>query len=887
MSVERGRPNPDELLARIQVEEKQQTRGKLKVFLGYAAGVGKTYAMLEATRERKAEGVDAVVGLVETHGRKDTEALVAGLEVMPRKQVEYRGTVLTEMDVDAVLARRPQLAVVDELAHTNVPGSRHPKRYQDVEELLEAGIDVYTTVNIQHIESMTDVVSQVTGIVVRETVPDRVIDAADKLEAVDLPPEELLARLREGKVYVPEQAAHAVQRFFRLGNLTALREMALRRTVQRVDDQMLAYMESRAIPGPWPATDRLLVSVSASAYGENLVRSGRRLADGLKAEWFVVYVETAEAASLSTAGRNQIARNLRLAEELGAKVVTLSGSNVSDTLLDYARRHNVTKIIVGDPPHSWLTRFLHNTVVDELIRESGNIDIYVINVSRRKAVEMPSLARHSPTRSYMLSLGLVALATALGLPIQPFMSPTNLVMLYLAAVVAAAVYLGRGPAILASIASVLAFDFFFVPPRFVFEVANPEFFLTFLGLFLVGLVVSELALRTREQAKVARERQTQTAELCEFSQELAGADALEDIVGVISRHMAEDFRREVVILMPLDGHLGPVGPRGAELDEDELAVAMWTFEHGRQAGRETDTLPGAAWRYLPLRAASGTVGVMGIKPPVDRGILTPEQRQQAETYASQAALAIEHFQLEESARQAHLAEATEKLQTALLNSISHDLRTPLASITGILSALSDEAKLDESTRQSLIRTAEEEAERLNRLMGNLLDMTRLESGALTTNKELTDVQDLVGSALEQLSGRLRDRQVKVNVPDDLPPVLVDAALITQVLVNLLDNALKYSAGDKPVEVRAVRLGSEMHIEVADRGPGIAPTELDRIFDKFYRVEHPGQAGGTGLGLSITKGIVEAHGGRIWAQNREGGGTVVIIALPLELATEAK
>ncbi|MBI2909471.1 MAG: sensor histidine kinase KdpD [Chloroflexi bacterium] len=886
MSAERIRPNPDELLARVQAEEEQRQRGKLKIFLGYAAGVGKTYAMLEAARERRSEGVDVVAALVETHGRPETEALLSGLEVIPRKQVEYRETTLEEMDVDAVLARRPQLALVDELAHTNIAGSRHPKRYQDVEELLAEGIDVYTTLNIQHVESMNDVVAQITGVTVRETVPDRIIDAADKVEVVDLPPEELLQRLQEGKVYVPEQAAHAVRQFFRLGNLTALREMALRRTAERVDDQMRAYMETRAILGPWPAGERLLVCVSPSPFGEHLVRAGRRLADELKAEWFAVYVETAEAAHLSVAQQEQVARTLQLAEELGARAVTLPGQTVADTVLGFARMHNVTKIIVGQPPRPGWARFWRDMVVDQIIRGSGNIDVYVI--SGAGAPKEAGPAAGAPTISgrlwpYLLSAGLVGAATIAGFPLQPFISPTNMVMLYLLAVAAAAVYLGRGPAIFAATLSVLAFDFFFVPPFYTLVVAETEFLLTFLGLFLAGLAISELAARALQHAELARRRQRQTEELCEFSQGLARADTVGDIVRELHTHLAGGFRRDAVVLLPEDGKLVPtsVGTVSArELDQNELAVAVWAFRQGRPAGRGTDTLPGVDRRYLPLKAPHGVVGVLGIKPPKGSRLLTPDERLQLDTFASQAALAIERAQLVESARQAKLLQAAEKLQTALLSSISHDLRTPLAAIIGILSTLSDDARLDEDTQRDLVQTAQEEAERLNRLMGNLLDMTRVEAGALKMSKEPSDVQDLVGSALERLSRRLRGREVTLNVPAELPPVTVDPALMSQVLVNLLDNALKYSAKDTPIELRASVVGSEVRLEVADRGIGIPASDLDRVFDKFYRVRHPGRVSGTGLGLSICKGIVETHGGRIWAENREGGGTVFTVALPL-------
>jgi two-component system sensor histidine kinase KdpD len=794
------------------------------------------------------------------------------------------------MDVDAVLARHPQLALVDEFAHTNAPGSRHPKRYHDVEELLAAGIDVYTTLNIQHLESLNDVVAQITGVLVRETIPDSVIDEAAEIKLVDLPPEELLQRLQEGKVYVPEQAARAIQKFFRQGNLTALREMTLRRAAERVDDQMRAYMQTRAIPGPWAAGEQLLVCVSPSPLGERLVRSARRLADELNAEWCAIYVETTDYARLSPAQRDRVARTLQLAEELGAKTVTLPGHAVAETTLQYAHAHNVTKIIVGKPPRSRWEDWLRGSVVDQLIHASGPIDVYVISGEAKMsspAAETRAWLPHRPWRRYLQSILLVALATLIGQPVSLFLSPTNLVMLYLVAVVIAAVFLGRGPSFLASFLSVLAFDLFFVPPRLTFAVSDTQYVLTFVGLFLVGLVISSLAARAREQAEAARNREAQTAELYGLSRDLAAALGLDDIARILIRHMEQTFGREAVVMLPGDGAVARPAPRAASadltLDEQELAVADWVFRHGEPAGRNTNTLAGARLRYLPLKTARGIVGVLGIMGPADpESQLTPEQQRLMEAFASQAALAVERAHLGEQARQAQVLQATEKLQTALLNSISHDLRTPLVSITGALSSLDEDGtRLDEAARHSLIENARDEAERLNRLVGNLLDMTRLEAGAFRVAHELCDVQDVIGAALEQLGDRLGDRRIETDVPADLPLAPMDFVLITRVLVNLLDNALKYSSPDTPIEVRAHVASGHLEIEVADRGIGIPAEDLARVFDKFYRVQRPGHASGTGLGLSICKGIVEAHGGFIAAENRAGGGTVITLALPLK------
>jgi two-component system sensor histidine kinase KdpD len=885
MPEDRLRPNPDELLARVQAEEARQARGKLKIFLGYAAGVGKTYAMLEAAHQRRAEGVDVVVGYIETHGRAETEALAANLEVVPRLQIAYRGATLPEMDVDAVLARRPRLVLVDELAHTNAPGSRHPKRFLDIEELLTAGVDVYTTVNIQHLESLNDVVAQITGVTVHEKVPDSMLDRASEIEVVDLPPPELLQRLKEGKVYVPEQAAQAIQRFFRLGNMTALRELTLRRTAERVDEQMRDYMQTRAIPGPWPAGERLLVCVSPSPLSERLVRTARRLADELRSEWFAIYVETSGAARLSQDKEDQVARTLQLAEELGAKAIMLPGVNVADTILEYARQHNITKIIAGKPARPRWLELLRGSVLDRLIERSGDIDVYVISGGADAATPVTSSAwrPHRPWQRYLWSLILVGVITLLGVPIHRYVSPTNLVMLYLAGVVAAAVFLGRGPAVLAAGLSVLAFDYFFVQPRFSFSVADTEYLLTFTGLFVVGLVISSLAARSREQAEAARRREAQAVVLYELSRDLAAAAGLDDILDVVVQHIGATFSREAVILLRAGDAVEPRSLRpGFVLDENELAVAAWTLKQGVAAGRGTDTLPAASARYIPLKTARGVIGVLGVRPVEPDSYLTPEQRRLLEAFASQAALGIERAQLADQASRAQLLQATEELQRALLNSISHDLRTPLVSITGTLTSLEEDgACLDEPAQRSMITMAREEAERLNRLVGNLLDMTRIEAGALRTSQELCDIQEVISAALDRLGSRLEGRQVTVDAPPLLAPM--DFVLMLQVLANLLDNALKYSPPAAPIEIRAQVSGSRLEIAVLDRGGGVPSDDLSRIFDKFYRVHRPEGVGGTGLGLAICKGIVEAHRGRIWAENRAGGGLIVSVSLPCEPA----
>jgi two-component system sensor histidine kinase KdpD len=886
LAVISPRPDPDQLLARIQEEEQQHKRGQLKIFLGYAAGVGKTYAMLEAAHQRKAEGIEVVVGYVETHRRAETEAMAADLEIIPRKKIQYRGIDLPEMDVDAVLARRPQLALVDELAHTNVPGARHLKRYQDVEELLDAGIDVYTTLNIQHLESLNDVVAQITGIKVHETIPDRVLDNVSEIELIDLPPDELLVRLKEGKVYIPEQAARAIEKFFRKGNLTALRELALRRTAERVDDQMRAYMQTQAIPGPWPAAERLMVCISPSPLAERLVRSARRLAGELNAEWLAIYVETPGHSRLPQEKRDRIARNLRLAEELGAKTLTLPGQSVAETIINYARQHNVTKVIVGKPLRPRWDELLRGSVVDRLARQSGSIDVYIISGEPSPATvpEDVPWRPHHPLRRYLWGALLVVVATAISSLFHLRISPTNLVMIYLLSVIIAATYLGSGPAILVSILSVLAFDFFFVPPFLTFAVSDTEYILTFFGLLVVGIVISQLTARVREHADAAERREANTSTLYALSRDLAAADSLNEILKAIMIHVGQAFGREAMIFLPDPSREGMLEPytNNPDLtpDENELAVAVWAFQHGQPAGRGTDTLSAAEARYLPLKTSQGVVGVLGVRPG-GRGVqLLPEQRRLLEAFASQAALAIERAQLADQARQAQLLQATEKLQTALLNSISHDLRTPLVTITGALSSLEEDGVvMDEEIRRSLVVTAREEADRLNRLVGNLLNMTRLEAGVMRVVKEPVEIQDAIGAALEQVGDRLDGRSVVIDAPEDLPFVPLDFVLIVQVLVNLLDNAIKYSPPSSPIELQVSQSQDIVQVEVCDRGSGIPPEDLERVFEKFYRVHQPGNVTGTGLGLSICRGIIEAHGGHIWARNRFDGGACIRFTLP--------
>ncbi|MBK9713531.1 MAG: sensor histidine kinase KdpD [Kouleothrix sp.] len=896
------RPNPDELLARVQAEETRRARGKLKIFFGAAAGVGKTYAMLEAARERRAEGVDVVVGYVETHGRVETEALLGTatlrgmLQVIPRRTVAYRGAVLQEFDLDAALARRPALILVDELAHTNAPGSRHPKRWQDVEELRDAGIAVYTTINVQHVESLNDVVAQITGVQVRETVPDRVIEQADEIELVDLTPEELLQRLKEGKVYVPQQAERAIRSFFRRGNLIALRELALRRTADRVDEQMQRYKRDHAIGQTWPANERLLVCISHSPLSERLVRATRRMAAAMRAPWLVIFVETPRSLRLGEAERDRVAQTLRLAEQLGAETATLSGQRVSEEILTYALARNVTKIVVGKPERPRWQDLLFGSVVDDLVRGSGAIDVYVITGEQGESrpAAARALERTSGWPAYGWGVLVVALCTVLAWLLRSSFTEANLVMAYLLGVVVAAARFGRGPSILASVLSVAAFDFFFVQPYLTFAVSDVQYLVTFGVMLAVALVISTLTVRLRQQADAARQRERRVAALYDMSRDLAGSRGLEKLLRAVVSNIGQTFGSQVVIMLQTDaGRLqawGSVAGWWAEgvnkqmifaPDTHDQGVAQWVYDHGQMAGLGTDTLSGARALYLPLIGSRGAVGVLGARPAQPRRFLAPEQLHLLETFASQAALALERAFLADQAQRAQVQAEAERLRSSLLSSVSHDLRTPLTAITGAASTLLDgQAAIGDGVRTELVQGIYDEAARLNRLVGNLLDMTRLESGAVQVRKEWQPLEEVVGAALNRQEHALRERPLEVQLPPDLPLAPLDGALIEQVLVNLLDNAAKYTPPGSPILLSARAAPQELTVTIADRGPGIPSGDERRIFEKFYRAA-PAGTHGSGLGLAICAAIVQAHGGRIWAESRPGGGAIFSFTLPVD------
>ena len=879
------RPSPEALLEAAS----REARGKFKIFLGAAPGVGKTYEMLTAAQARRRDGVDVVVGVVETHGRSETEALLEGLEVMPRRSIDYKGRTLAEMDLDGILARHPRLVLVDELAHTNAPGARHPKRYLDVEELLAAGIDVYSTLNIQHVESLNDVVAQITRIRVRETVPDSVLDRADDIEVIDLAPDELIQRLKEGKVYVPHQAERAVRHYFKPGNLTALRELALRRTAQRVDDQMLHYMQQHAISGPWAAGERVLICVSEHPGTPGLIRYAKRLADRMHAPFTALYVETARTQRLSEAARNRIAESLRLAEQLGGDAMTLPGARIADEVVRYATENNITQIVIGKSARSRWFEILHGSVVHELVRRTGNISVHVISGEAEKppsdgTVETQPTPGFDPI-PYAVTTGMIALAVLVGMVLQQFLSVASISLVFLTGILISAVRFGLFPSLFACAVSVLAYNFFFLPPIYTFTVADPENVVALFFFLIVAVIASNVAGRARSQLVTARTRARTNEELFGFSRKLAAIGTLDDLLWATVYQIAHMLKLRVVILMPsVHGIEVKAGyPPEDELDQADLAAARWTWEHGRAAGRGADTLPGAKRLFLPLKTGGGPIGVLGIDREEAGPLMTPDGRRLLDALADQAAIAIERITLAADIASARMTAETERLRAALLTSISHDLRTPLASIIGALTSLrSYGANYDAAARDELLGTIQSEAERLNRFIGNLLDMTRLESGAIALAPTLVDLGEIVGSALQRAHRLLAEHRVEIDIEPRLPMLRLDYLLFEQVLFNLLDNAAKYAPAGSLITIRARADGDTVSVSVLDEGPGIPPADLERIFDKFYRVQaQDRQRAGTGLGLAISRGFISAMGGTIQAANRgDRSGAAFTITLPV-------
>jgi two-component system, OmpR family, sensor histidine kinase KdpD len=858
------RPDPDALLARMKREEAESVRGKLKIFFGMSPGVGKTYAMLLAAREKQAEGCEVVVGIVETHGRKETEALLEGMPIMPRLQIEYRGTTLTEMDLDAILTWHPGLAVVDELAHTNAPGSRHPKRYQDVLELLDAGIDVYTTLNVQHVASRSDTVRQITGAPVSETVPDSVLDLADEIVLVDLTPEQLLARMAEGKVYLGERAEWAARNFFRESNLTALREMALRLVAEHVDRDLRDIMSEERIAGPWKSGDRLLVAVSASPYSERLIRYTRRLASSMEASWIVANIEQPRA--LSQEEQTRLTRYLALARQLGAEVISTPGTDVGETLLRVAREHNVTQIVIGKPLGTRWLSFWKRDPLRWLMRNSGNIDIHMIPAEesaapRRESVE-ERLAR-APWREFGIALGIAAGVTALCLAIFDYTGYWAVALFYLLSVVLAATRLRRWPTLVLAGLSALLWDFLFIPPRFTFYITHFHDFMMFGAYFVIAVVIGHLATQLREREQAERRREQRATALYRLTRALAASRDLDQALPKVFALIKESFQSDAAVWLRDENGLSLHWASMFTPSSKDESVAVWAFQKKQAAGKSTDTLPDAESLHVPLVTGDGAEGVLTIRLPATP---TLEQRELLDAFAAQLALFVKKERALEESRAAQISQQSQKLQKALFDSVSHELKTPLAAMTAALQQPQpDCVELQQATR------------RLTATVDNLLDATRLESGLLRPVPEWCDPGELVHEAVS--ASGFKEKDVRINIAKNLPAVSVDSGLIQQVLNALLSNAMIYGKSDQPVEVSAARDDSTLVISVADRGAGLVPGEETKVFQKFYRGPRT-RPGGIGLGLSIARQLVQAHGGELTAQNREGGGAIFSIRLPM-------
>ncbi|HVN45304.1 MAG TPA: sensor histidine kinase KdpD [Steroidobacteraceae bacterium] len=890
------RPDPDKLLAHLQAQEARARRGRLRIFFGASAGVGKTYSMLEAARGARSAGKDVVVGYVEPHGRVETERLLEGLERLPTFSVRYRRIVRQEFDLDAALKRHPDILLVDELAHSNPVGGeppmRHPKRWHDVQELLEAGVSVWTTVNVQHLESLNDLVAQFTGVRQRETLPDHVFDEADEVELIDLPPEDLLARLHAGKVYIYDEVANAVERFFRIPNLMALREMALRRVADRVEAAARASagvgLERRTrLPG-----ERVLVATGPDRQSEQLVRAGKRLADALDAEWTVVYVETPALLKLSEAQRNRRIDLLRLGESLGAETVTIDGPTATEALLEYARIRNATRVLVGAPKRFGLKALWRPSTATELARRARGFD--VITIAPAESV-LPGQTREARSRPDNLPIPfrwdrygwatLISMACTLAaFAMYPHFELVNLVMVYLLGATVSGLRLGRGPSVLTTILNVAAFDFCFVPPRFTFAVSDAQYLVTFAAMLIVGLLSATLMASVRQQTRVAGARERRSALLYAMSRELAATRGIAQLAAVAVRHVAEVFQCKAVVLLPDDDrklHMPKGKPMEQSLRHPDLAIAQWVADHGREAGLGTDTLAAAPALYVPLGDAERPLGVLAVLPENPRRVSLPEQRHLLETFAGQLGVALERAQLADRTEAVRVAAERESLRNTLLASISHDLRTPLAAIAGAGGTLAEHGEaLDKATRQSLARSVETKAREMSELITNVLDLMRFEVGQVVLRRDWQDLGDLIEAAERELGPRLAAYSVETRLPDYLPPVHVDATLVVKLFANLFDNVVKYTPPGTRVVISAVLDKSFVLLTVDDTGPGLPPGDPARLFDKFQRGSEEGSAVGVGLGLAICRAIVHEHGGDITARNRPGGGARFEFTLPL-------
>ena len=881
LPIEQPRPDPDALLHALRKEEEKAAKAKLKIFFGMCAGVGKTYDMLTAAHDAISKGIDVVIGIVETHKRPETEALVVNLPVIPRKKIDYHNNVVEEMDLDAILARKPKLVLVDELAHTNAPGSRHLKRYQDVQELLDNGIDVYTTLNVQHLESRADAVAQITGSLVRETVPDSIFERADDIEVIDLPPDELLKRLEEGKVYSPERSQQAIQNFFRKGNLTALREMSLRLTAERVAHQLRDYMRTERITGPWKSGQRFVVGISPSPHSVSVLRWARRLSYTMNASWVVVCVET--SAALPESDKEQLSKNISLARKLGAEIITTSDENVSDALIRVAREQNATQILVGKSKRGL---FSHSQrLIEDLVEKSHNVDVYIVGQEdntqqERKRRAIPKL--QSTITQYVLASAIVAIVALCCFPFSQLIGYRTVSMVILLTVSLLPLRMGPGPVLVAAAVGALVWDFFFIPPIFTFSVGHIEDVMMLGVYFIVAIVTGVLTARVRAREKAVRQREERTAALFSLTNNLSSAHSQEEVIQAAVSNIKKYFDADVaMILGEADGEISaqPHPASSFDLDVKEYGVASWAYWNEKKAGKYTDTLPSAGATYFPISGPRYPLGVVGVRLHRNEK-LSSDQETSLDNFISQIASAMERELLNDVNKRSIVVAESERLYKILFNSISHELRTPIAAIMGAsenltkISANQGATSTDEYTKEIHIA-----AERLNRLVANLLDMSRLESGMIQPKMDWCDIHDLINAAVKGLDRELSRHSVIVKVQDEKPLFKLDFGLVEQALTNLVHNAAVHTPEGSSITINAKVEERQCVFVVADSGPGLAKDDLPKVFEKFYRAEGM-KSGGSGLGLTIAKGFAEAHKGTLTARNRDSGGAEFTLKIPL-------
>ena len=880
------RPDPDALLAKIQKEDSRAVHGRLKIFFGGCAGVGKTYAMLSVARQRLAEGIDVVAGVVETHGRTETLKMLEGIPVLPLLEITHKGIALKEFDLENALKRKPAIILMDELAHTNAIGSRHQKRWNDVEELLANGMDVYTTLNVQHLESLSDLVAGTTGVWVKETVPDSVFDNADDIVLVDINADELLTRLNSGKVYVAQQArARAADNFFKKSNIIALRELALRRTTERVDAQMDAYKYREGIQGSQPITDKIVVCIGTDNLSEKLIRTAKRMATSLKAPWVAVYVENARHYRLTDSVKKQVQGYLQQAERLGAKVLVLQGTNAIDEIISYAHNHNVTKIIVGKRERTRWRNMLLGSLADKIIHKSSYVDVYIVTGPPHKTPTKPvqQLYEFRPLL-YGQALAIIIICTLIGISFRSIIKPADQMLIYLIGNIIASAMLGRITSFFYAFLSAACLNFFFIEPLYTLEIYDRSYWLTLIVMLATSLVINSYAAKLKIQAFFARRREQETQMLYDFAREIAATRGHNNIALLAEKHIKEATGFAVSLFLPdadtnLHNMLEPLHYRDII---KENGLMQWCYDNKKQAGIGTDTMPSAQTFYLPLLSADTRIGVLGIIPQSEDVKLSHEQLVLVETFASVLASAIERANAAEIAEKLKVDTESEKLRNTLLSSVSHDLRTPLASITGASGTLAmDYGKLAPETVQELARSINQEAARLSRIVSNLLDLTIIESGNITLNKHPYLIEELVGSALQRLENTLSGHMVITNVAENLPVILIDGVLIEQLISNLLENAAKYTPSGSTITITVIQENKDINVSIADNGAGIKPGDEQKIFDKFYTAGQNIAGKGTGLGLAICQGIVKAHNGTIRVENSVTGGACFSFMLPVD------